>query len=62
MLFEQHKDRSLLSGFTDNYEKIEIPADAADVNTIFPVRLGALNGDGESVLAEAFVPKFNHEA
>ncbi|MCC7245941.1 MAG: tRNA (N(6)-L-threonylcarbamoyladenosine(37)-C(2))-methylthiotransferase MtaB [Saprospiraceae bacterium] len=50
VLFEQHKNPTLLSGFTDNYVKIEIPFEADKINTIAPVRLGQLSADGESVM------------
>ncbi|MBL7775568.1 MAG: tRNA (N(6)-L-threonylcarbamoyladenosine(37)-C(2))-methylthiotransferase MtaB [Saprospiraceae bacterium] len=50
VLFEQHKDPALVSGFTDNYIKIEMPAGAGEVNTIAPVLLEHLSADGEAVL------------
>ncbi len=55
VLFEQHKDRSLLSGFTDNYVKIEMPFEEGRLNTIAPVLLGQLNADGEALQAQAAV-------
>lgn len=51
VLFEQHKNRALLSGFTDNYVKIEMPFEEGRVNTIGPVWLGEMSGDGEAVVA-----------
>ncbi len=51
VLFEQHKDPALLSGFTDNYVKIEVPSDAARLNSLGLVRLGHLTADGEAVAA-----------
>jgi threonylcarbamoyladenosine tRNA methylthiotransferase MtaB len=51
VLFEQHKDASRLSGFTDNYVKIEMPFESEKINTIAPVLLGSLTADGEAVTA-----------
>jgi len=51
ILFEQHKNPALLSGFTDNYVKIEMPFEAGRVNTIAPVLLENLTLDGEAVRA-----------
>jgi threonylcarbamoyladenosine tRNA methylthiotransferase MtaB len=51
VLFEQHKNPTLLSGFTDNYVKIEMPFEAGRVNTIAPVLLENLTADGEVVSA-----------
>lgn len=51
VLFEQHKGPGLLSGFTDNYIKIEIPAEKGRVNTIASVLLQNLTEDGESCSA-----------
>jgi threonylcarbamoyladenosine tRNA methylthiotransferase MtaB len=52
VLFEHHKDSSLLTGFTDNYIKIEAPAAAGQINGMAPVSLSALSADGEAVLIE----------
>jgi threonylcarbamoyladenosine tRNA methylthiotransferase MtaB len=51
VLFERHKQQGLLSGFTDNYVKIEIPADAAEFNMIAPVFLNDLNPEDDAVTA-----------
>ncbi len=51
VLFEQHKNPALISGFTDNYVKIEMPFREGLVNTISAVKLGDLSLDGEAVLA-----------
>lgn len=51
VLFEHHRDEALLSGFTDNYIKIEIPAAGAKLNEIKPVLLGALGADGEALIS-----------
>jgi threonylcarbamoyladenosine tRNA methylthiotransferase MtaB len=50
-LFEHHRDEALLSGFTDNYIKIEISAAGAAMNEIMPVSLELLSTDGEMVQA-----------
>lgn len=46
VLFEVHKDQKLMTGFTDNYVKVELPLVADLINTIAPVTLGELNGNG----------------
>ena len=48
-LFEHHKDDALLSGYTDNYIKIEVPSSGGAINEIRPVALGQLSPDGEAV-------------
>ncbi len=58
-LFEHHKNPALLSGFTDNYVKIEIPFAEGWLNTIQPVTLQHLTADGEAVAAVPnFLPPF----
>lgn len=52
VLFEQHKNPALLGGFTDNYIKVEIPAEPGLLNAIEPVWLGDLAADGEAVNAQ----------
>lgn len=39
VLFEMHKDSKLMSGFTDNYIKIEMPFEADRINEVAPVVL-----------------------
>lgn len=53
VLFEHHRDPNFLSGFTDNYVKIEIPAAMGVMNEIQPVSLLHLTPDGEAVQATA---------
>lgn len=53
VLFEHHRNEGLLSGFTDNYVKIEIPVSAGNLNEIAPVSLQKLSPDGEVVQASA---------
>ena len=50
VLFEQHRDPALLSGFTDNYVKIVIPVTAGTVNEIGAIKLQSLSLDGETVI------------
>jgi threonylcarbamoyladenosine tRNA methylthiotransferase MtaB len=47
VLFENHKNPAFLTGFTDNYIKIEMPATPSVVNTILPVELIDFNGEGD---------------
>ena len=46
VLFEAHKDKTRMTGFTDNYVKVNLPLDPALLNTIAPVKLGDLNEEG----------------
>ncbi len=56
VLLERHKDPALLGGFTDNYIRIEIPAEASAVNTLQEVFLQALTSDGEAVRGSVLQP------
>jgi threonylcarbamoyladenosine tRNA methylthiotransferase MtaB len=52
VLFENHKNAALLTGFTDNYIKIELKKDENTegvVNWILPVELHGLSNDGDVV-------------
>ncbi|MFK7809847.1 MAG: tRNA (N(6)-L-threonylcarbamoyladenosine(37)-C(2))-methylthiotransferase MtaB [Saprospiraceae bacterium] len=53
VLFEAHKDKSLISGFTDNYIKIETGHREGLINQVLEVELGALNEEGTVELASA---------
>ncbi len=55
VLFEQHPDATLMSGFTDNYIKIEAPFDEALLNQVVAVPLLELNADG-SILVHLPTP------
>jgi threonylcarbamoyladenosine tRNA methylthiotransferase MtaB len=46
VLFEQSKTKGMLSGFTDNYIKIEMPAEENLINEILPVKLMQINAEG----------------
>ncbi len=47
VLFEQHKNPDLMSGFTDNYVKIEMPFEAGFINQIQPVFLEKIGAEGD---------------
>jgi threonylcarbamoyladenosine tRNA methylthiotransferase MtaB len=52
VLFENHKNAQLLTGFTDNYIKIELkksPNTEGVVNWVLPVELNDFNNDGDIV-------------
>jgi len=46
VLFEAHKDKNLMSGFTDNYIKIETPLQIELLNRVLPVDLQKINREG----------------
>ncbi len=46
VLFEMHKDSNLMSGFTDNYIKIDAPFEADRINTICTVHLKQVTRSG----------------
>ena len=54
-LFEVSKNKDLMSGFTDNYLKIELPYNPEMINELGTVRLGEINEKGsfEANLVEA---------
>ena len=52
VLFENHKNSTLLTGFTDNYIKIELKKDENTegvVNWVLPVELHDFNNDGDVI-------------
>ena len=53
-LFEVSKNKDLMSGFTDNYLKIELPYHPEMINELGKVRLGTINENGnfEATLVE----------
>ena len=59
VLFEAHKNKALMTGFTDNYVKVELPLVPELINTIAPVQLGQLNANGmmDAALLEALKVK-----
>ena len=46
VLFENSKEKNKMSGFTDNYIKIDIPLEEDMINKIMPVKLEHVNADG----------------
>ncbi|HFC00064.1 MAG TPA: hypothetical protein ENJ53_04595 [Phaeodactylibacter sp.] len=54
VLFEVHRDENLMTGFTNNYIKIEAPFQAEMINKIGTVQLMSIkeNGNIEAMLAE----------
>ena len=46
VLFEAHKDKNLMSGFTDNYLKVEAPLDPEYLNKISTVQLMDIKDNG----------------
>lgn len=49
VLFEAHKDKSKLTGFTDNYLKIVSPYIDNNINTIGKVKLISINSEGDFI-------------
>lgn len=47
VLFEMHKDKRRMSGFTDNYIKIEVPFHANLINEMEPVQLQGVLKNGQ---------------
>ena len=54
VLFEAHKDKALLTGFTENYLKIEIPAKDFKANNIGKVLLSSFNKEGEIIATPVY--------
>lgn len=46
VLFETHRNKDLMSGFTDNYIKVELPYDPALLNEMRPVKLSNITEEG----------------
>jgi threonylcarbamoyladenosine tRNA methylthiotransferase MtaB len=46
VLFEVHKNKNLMAGFTDNYIKVETPLQAECLNQILMVDLQKINREG----------------
>ena len=60
VLFEQDTDKSLMSGFTDNYIKIETVYDPLLINEIQTVLLQKVNPEGNMVVEKASDLVFEH--
>ncbi len=59
VLFEHGEDATgaaMMEGYTDNYVRVALPYDAALVNTVVPVTLERINGDGHLVGTVARIP------
>ena len=52
VLFEHTNDEGVMRGFTDNYLRVEVPADEALVNTVVPVRLIKPKGEDDIIIGE----------
>lgn len=50
ILFEQSKKEGLVTGWTDNYIKVEMKGDEDWINQLRPMRLDQFNTDGNAVL------------
>jgi threonylcarbamoyladenosine tRNA methylthiotransferase MtaB len=51
VLFEAHKDKGLISGFTDNYIKIEASFQEGLINKVKAITLDRINRDGDMSVA-----------
>ncbi len=51
VLVEKHRDSNLLSGFTDNYIKVEFPFDDTKLNSIMEVELKEISDNGNVLIA-----------
>jgi len=52
VLFEQSKEKGMMSGFTDNYIKVTLPEDVNMINQIADVKLGFFDESCEAVISE----------
>ncbi len=60
VLFENHKDATLLTGFTDNYIKVILNKKSDIVNSIEPVYLSSINEEGDMTgVLNQFIPLSN---
>ncbi|MEM8908842.1 MAG: tRNA (N(6)-L-threonylcarbamoyladenosine(37)-C(2))-methylthiotransferase MtaB [Bacteroidota bacterium] len=59
VLFEVHKDKNLMSGFTDNYIKIEAPLETAKINQIHAVQLMNILDNGHVEVNLQEVPEMS---
>ncbi len=46
VLVETEEQEGMLHGYTDNYIRVALPSDPCLLNSIIPVELGPINGDG----------------
>jgi threonylcarbamoyladenosine tRNA methylthiotransferase MtaB len=52
VLFEKSTEPGRMSGFTDNYVRIDAPVEESSINSILPVKLEAVNAAGLMTAAE----------
>ncbi|MFK8007876.1 MAG: tRNA (N(6)-L-threonylcarbamoyladenosine(37)-C(2))-methylthiotransferase MtaB [Saprospiraceae bacterium] len=57
VLFEAHRNETKMTGFTDNYVKVEMPFQAELINKIATVQLQNINEDGNVEAMLADIPK-----
>jgi threonylcarbamoyladenosine tRNA methylthiotransferase MtaB len=50
VLFENHPNENLMSGFTENYIKVVLPKNEAKINTIHLVTLNEIDASGEHMI------------
>ena len=53
VLFENSTTPGMMSGFTDNYIRIEMPLDETVINSILPMKLEGINADGMMETSQA---------
>jgi threonylcarbamoyladenosine tRNA methylthiotransferase MtaB len=54
VLLENHEEKGMMNGFTDNYIRVEIPYNEGFVNKVLPIKLERYNG------GEAFIGRIGH--
>lgn len=57
VLFEKHKNKDLMTGFTDNYIKIVTTYDPAMINELSSVQLMGINEDGLMEVVNQYIPE-----
>lgn len=57
VLFEKHKNPELMTGFTDNYIKVELPYDSSLINTIMGVQLMGFADSGNVTVVAQDIPE-----
>ena len=51
VLFEKHSNAALMSGYTDNYIKVELPFDESLLNTVSNVELNSIAESGNVLIS-----------
>lgn len=57
VLFEAHRDETKMTGFTDNYVKVELPFQADLINKIATIQLQNINEEGNVEVMLADIPE-----